>query len=349
MTGPALSVRGLRAGFPDHPDVLAGIDLEVPRGGLVAVLGASGGGKTTLLRVVAGFHPAAAGTVELGGRPVAGPGLHVPPERRRIGLVPQEGALFPHLTVADNVGFGLSRRERRGSRVAEMLELVGLAGFEERRPGELSGGQQQRVAVARALAAAPELVLLDEPFSALDAGLRSEVRDQVREALRAAGASAVLVTHDQQEALGCADLVAVLRDGRMVQTGTPQQIYREPADLGVARFVGEAVVLPGSLRNGCARTPIGMVPVASANGSGADESGSVLLRPEQLRASADPHAAGSATVREIVFHGADTTVVVELGDGLRVRCRQPDVPDVRPGDPVAVTVHGQARWFPETR
>jgi iron(III) transport system ATP-binding protein len=338
---PALVVRGVRAGHPGRP-VLWGVDLVVPAGSLVAVLGGSGCGKTTLLRAIAGFHPVDAGTIHLGDRLVAGAGTDVAPERRRVGLVPQEGALFGHLTVAGNVGFGLDRAARRGSRVDEVLELVGLAGFGRRRPDELSGGQQQRVALARALAPEPALVLLDEPFTALDAGLRAEVREQVRAALRAAGATAVLVTHDQQEALGAADLVAVLRAGRVVQCGPPRALYGEPADLGVGAFVGEAVVLPATVRAGRAVTALGGFPVP-----GPDAVGHVLLRPEQLVLG--PPGDVPATVVEVVFHGHDTTVVLAVDGafgGALVRCRtaEPAAPAV--GDRVRVAVRGAARFYP---
>ncbi|MBC7373654.1 MAG: ABC transporter ATP-binding protein, partial [Frankiales bacterium] len=232
MTELALRVRGLSKAF--GAPVLNGLDLDVVAGSLVALLGPSGCGKTTLLRLVAGFEPTDAGTVEVGGQLVAGPGCHVAPERRRVGIVPQEGALFPHLSVHDNVAFGLTRAQRRGTRPDEVLELVGLAELGRRMPHELSGGQQQRVALARALAPRPSLVLLDEPFSALDAGLRATVRAEVRASLQAAGAAAVLVTHDQQEALSVADVVAVVRDGQVVQAGDPWSVYAQPADLGVA-------------------------------------------------------------------------------------------------------------------
>ena len=335
----ALSVLGVHAGYPGVP-VLDGVDLEIPAGALAAVLGGSGCGKTTLLRVIAGFHPVGAGTVRLDGQLVAGEGVDVPPERRRVGLVPQEGALFGHLSVAANVGFGLSRAARRGSRVEEMLELVGLAGYGGRMPAELSGGQQQRVALARALAPEPALVLLDEPFTALDAGLRADVREQVRAALRAAGATAVLVTHDQQEALGAADLVAVLRDGRIVQAGPPRALNREPADVGEGTFVGEAVVLPATVRAGQAATVLGPLPVQAPDGRG-----QVLVRPEQLRISAPNGTAARATVVEVLFHGHDTTVLLDV-DGVAVRCRtaEPVVPEV--GARVDVRVAGAARFFP---
>ena len=335
----ALSVLGVHAGYPGVP-VLDGVDLEIPAGALAAVLGGSGCGKTTLLRVIAGFHPVGAGTVRLDGQLVAGEGVDVPPERRRVGLVPQEGALFGHLSVAANVGFGLSRAARRGSRVEEMLELVGLAGYGGRMPAELSGGQQQRVALARALAPEPALVLLDEPFTALDAGLRADVREQVRAALRAAGATAVLVTHDQQEALGAADLVAVLRDGRIVQAGPPRAPGTAPADVGVGTFVGEAVVLPATVRAGQAATVLGPLPVQAPDGRG-----QVLVRPEQLRISAPNGTAARATVVEVLFHGHDTTVLLDV-DGVAVRCRtaEPTVPEV--GARVDVRVAGAARFFP---
>ena len=204
----------------------------MPSGSLAAVLGPSGCGKTTLLRIIAGFLRADAGTVTVGGRTLSGPGVHLPPERRRIGIVPQEGALFPHLSVARNISFGLTGLDRaRSRRTEEMLGLVGLAGYGDRMPHELSGGQQQRIALARALAPEPQLVLLDEPFNALDSALRAGVRADVRAALRATGATAVLVTHDQQDAF-TADLVAVVRDGRVAQCDTPQELYRHPADLG---------------------------------------------------------------------------------------------------------------------
>nr|BFE83101.1 hypothetical protein GCM10020093_057020 [Planobispora longispora] len=207
------------------------------------MLGPSGCGKTTLLRIVAGFEGLDGGSVRIGEREVAG----LPPERRGVGIVPQEAALFPHLSVARNVGFGLPRGSSgRTGRIEECLELVGLAGYGDRMPHQISGGQQQRVALARALAPRPGVVLLDEPFNALDRSLRVSVRDEVRAALKRAGATAVLVTHDQEEALSMADTVAVMREGRIVQEGAPSSIYAAPRDLGVATFVGEAVVLTAS-------------------------------------------------------------------------------------------------------
>jgi iron(III) transport system ATP-binding protein len=264
----ALALAGVRKAFGART-ILADITLDVASGGVLAVLGASGSGKTTLLRLVCGFERSGGGTIRLGRDLVSGPGLHVAPERRRVGYVAQDGALFPHLSVADNIAFGLSRRERRRRhRVAELLELVGLpAGYADRPPQELSGGEQQRVSLARALAPQPGLVLLDEPFSSLDAGLRVETRQAVAAALRRTGATAVLVTHDQAEALSMGDAVGVLRDGRLVQVAAPETLYRRPADIALARFLGEAVVLPGEAggATGCR---------ASGDGRGGD-----LLRP----------------------------------------------------------------------
>ncbi|HEU4910632.1 MAG TPA: ABC transporter ATP-binding protein [Actinomycetes bacterium] len=301
-----LQVRGLEKSF-GATEVLRGVDLDVAEGSLAAVLGPSGCGKTTLLRVVAGFESPDAGSVAVGGRVVAGPGASVAPEKRRIGVVPQEGALFPHLSVAGNVAFGLARSARRRSRVEEMLALVGLEGFGDRMPAELSGGQQQRVAVARALAPEPALVLLDEPFSALDTGLRAALREDVRSALRATNATAVLVTHDQQEALSVADTVAVMRAGRVVQSGTPAEVYRHPADLQVATFVGEAVVLPAMIRDGLASTVLGPLVVRGSSAEG--QRGHVAVRPEQLVLGRD---GVGATVRQAAFFGHDALVTLDL-------------------------------------
>ncbi len=340
-----LELRGVSASYPGVP-VLHDVDLVVPAGSLTAVLGESGCGKTTLLRVVAGFHGVTSGQVRLAGRVVAGVDpdgswVDVPPERRRIGLVPQEGALFGHLSVAANVGFGLSRTDRRGDRVQELLELVGLGGFGRRMPAELSGGQQQRVALARALAPRPALVLLDEPFNALDAGLRAEVRAQVREALQAAGTTAVLVTHDQEEALGTADQVAVLRDGRVVQAGPPRQVYTEPRDIAVGTFVGEAVVVAATCVAGRVRTVLGEL---DAGDSAADGEGRVLVRPEQLRLSAPGNGGLPARVHQVIFHGHDATVVLDR-DGHLLRSRVTGAQAVQVGDAVSVSVQGPVRFY----
>ncbi|WP_441249593.1 ABC transporter ATP-binding protein [Kitasatospora sp. McL0602] len=298
-----LSITALHAEH-GRSEVLAGIELSVEDGALACVLGPSGCGKSTLLRVIAGFHSATRGRVALGERVLDDGRRRLPAERRRIGYVPQDGALFPHLTVAGNIGFGLPRGERR-ERVAELLDLIGLTGLGDRHPHQLSGGQQQRVALARALAPAPELLLLDEPFAALDAALRTELRTEVAATLRRAGATAILVTHDQEEAFSFADTIAVMRAGRIVQQAPPQELYREPADAGVARFLGEANLLPARLDGVKADTAFGTLPLTAATSSDRDL---VMLRPRQLRLSTAP-ATGIGTVRARVvrrlFRGHD--------------------------------------------
>lgn len=301
---------------------LDGVHLTVPSGELMAVLGPSGCGKTTLLRCIAGFESLDAGRIEIDGRQVAEPGRQVAPERRRVAVVPQEGALFPHLSVAGNAGYGLDRQSRRQGRVEEVLELVGLPGYGPRMPHELSGGQQQRVAVARALAPRPPLVLLDEPFSALDAGLRVELRRDIRRALRADGATAVLVTHDQGEALSIADQIAVMRDGRVLQAGSPIEVYEAPTDIWVADFVGEAVVLPGTLRDGQAHTALGDLPVRPPTPDSGDVW--VMIRPEQIEVLSESHADPCLTPAVVTgqdFHGHDALVTLRLLDGSTVTAR----------------------------
>nr|WP_281167827.1 ABC transporter ATP-binding protein [Longispora albida] len=307
--------------------------LGVPEGELAAVLGPSGCGKTTLLRCLAGFTTVDSGRILVGGRDVTA----LPPEKRRIAVVPQEGALFPHLDVAANVAYGLPRADRRGGRAAEVLELVGLAGYGRRMPHELSGGQQQRVAVARALAPRPPLVLLDEPFSALDAGLRAELRRDIRAALRADGATAVLVTHDQGEAMSMADRIAVMRGGRIVQSGPPADVYGTPADAWVAGFVGEAVLLPAEVRAGQALTALGKVPCPAPDTAAA----TVLIRPEQVELAGEGVA---ATVEREDFFGHDALLLLRLDDGTALSARVlGGMPRRVPGERVALRVRGEAR------
>jgi iron(III) transport system ATP-binding protein len=304
------------------------------------VLGPSGCGKTTLLRLVAGFEQPDAGGVEIGGRVVVGPRAWTPPESRRCGMVFQESALFPHLDVAGNVGFGLPRRGR-DERVAEMVALVGLAGLQRRMPHELSGGQQQRVALARALAPDPTLILLDEPFSNLDATLRAELRVEVREILRGAGATALLVTHDQAEALEISDRVAVMRAGRIEQVTTPDELYLRPANRFVARFVGEANLLAGEVRDGEVQTLAGRFP--TGNGAPADGSrAEVLLRPEQLqmleveRLASPPRPETVLTVVRRVFHGSEVHHVLLGAEGLELEASTPSSATVELGTRVVV-------------
>jgi iron(III) transport system ATP-binding protein len=350
-----LTVAGLHKAFGAHP-VLTGLDLEVPAGTFTAILGPSGSGKTTLLRLLAGFDQADAGTITIGDRIVDGPGAHVPPERRHIGYVPQEGALFPHLTVATNVGFGLPARERRGPRTGELLESVGLAGLGGRYPHQLSGGQQQRVALARALAIRPEVVLLDEPFASLDAHMRASVRADVQQICAAAGTTAILVTHDQDEALSMADRVAVLRDGRIVQYAAPADLYLRPADPALARFIGDANLLDGQLiaagAPGFVETALGRLAVEPSSPAAAAAPGpvTVLIRPEQLEICADrpgPAAAGDDGLAGHViaseYYGHDAVVRIQPDSdaiGHTVIVRTSGGPQLPAGAPVFVRARG---------
>ena len=342
----SLSISALSKSF-GATGVLAGLDLEVPVGSLTAVLGPSGCGKTTLLRLIAGFECAEGGSIRLGERVLCDEQTHTAPEKRGVGFVPQEGALFPHLDVAANVGFGLSRAERRnGGRVEQALELVGLQGLAERLPHQLSGGQQQRVALARALAPRPSLVLLDEPFAALDTGLRAQVRAEVRSALGRAGATALLVTHDQEEALSLADLVAVMRGGQIIQAADPQTLYRNPVDEEVARFLGEAVLLKGELDQGFAETPLGRVAVKGESALREAGSVTVMLRPEQIlcRPISTEGDGAHGCVLSTEFYGHDAIATIALGGSASLevvaRTMGHQLPEV--GEEVMVEVEGAA-------
>lgn len=321
-TAAALVLADVRLTFGDVV-ALDGVSLDVPRGSLTAVVGPSGCGKTSLLRVAAGFERPAGGSVTLDGHCVAGPRSWVAPERRQVGMVFQEGALFPHLTVRGNVLFGLRGfrdAARRGSRV---LELVGLAGLDRRFPDELSGGQQQRVALARALAPRPGIVLLDEPFASLDAALRQRVRSEVASILRAAGASALLVTHDQEEALSVADRVAVMQDGRVLQADTPEAIYRRPISAAVAELVGEGQLLPCRLSRGRLESAVGSGVSAAPDGEAW-----LLVRPEDLEL-VDPArgvARGVVTGRRFYGHDFVAEVMLDGGPSVRVRALSADEP-----------------------
>ena len=337
-----LDITGLSKAFGGHP-VIADFNLHIDSGSLMAILGPSGSGKTTLLRLLCGFERAQAGTIRIGERVVSGPGAHVPPEQRRIGYVAQEGALFPHLSVADNIVFGLPRAQRQAHhRVAELLDLVGLpAAYAARPPQHLSGGEQQRVALARALAASPSIVLLDEPFSALDAALRNETRNAVAHALKATGATAVLVTHDQSEALSMGDHVAVLWQGRLAQVATPQELYRAPATSELARFVGEAVLLDGVVKEHRAVCSLGSLPLALPAAPGPAQ---VMLRPEQicLLTASTPDAV-PAQVESIVFMGAHANVELTLPEsGERIAARVSGQSAPAPGARLWVSVSGPA-------
>jgi iron(III) transport system ATP-binding protein len=314
------------------------VSFSVPPGRILALLGPSGCGKTTTLRLIAGFEIPDAGQIAIAGRKVAeGAGAGVPPEERGVGIVFQDYALFPHLTVDDNVGFGLralAKRARR-DRVADVLGLVGLTAFGPRYPHELSGGQQQRVAVARALAPAPALLLLDEPFSNLDADLRAQMRDEVEKILRATGTTAVFVTHDQEEAFTIADTVGVLNDGRLEQLGPPEEIYHRPATPFVAEFVGAADFIPGIVTPDGIVTELGVFDNVDSHDIG--ENIKVMIRPDDV--TFVPRDDGDAVILRRYFRGSENLYCLGLPSGHRVHSSQPSSAAFVPGTRVRPQAH----------
>ncbi len=326
---PAIRVRDVVKRFGGTV-ALDHLSFDAWPGSLLSLLGPSGCGKTTALRVVAGFETPDSGLVEIEGIPMFADGGSVPPEKRRVGMVFQDYALFPHMDVAGNVGYGVHRRPDAARRVAEVVELVGLRGYEHRFPHELSGGQQQRVALARALAPDPRVILLDEPFSNLDAALRDRVRRDLKEILLHAGTTAVFVTHDQEEALAMSDIVAVMQHGRVVQAASPDVLYQSPATPWVAGFLGDADFLDGIAADGLATTPLGRFA------TDLDGPVRVMIRPESVRLTPDPHETAVVTDRE--YFGHDQIVTVRISDGTSIRARLGPRPVIDPGASVAVRV-----------
>jgi iron(III) transport system ATP-binding protein len=310
---------------------LDGFELEVPAGSIVSLVGPSGSGKTTALRVIAGFEVPDRGSVDIGERTVVGPGVNVPPEKRRVGMVFQDYALFPNMTVAANVGYGVDPAQRAAA-VAAALELVAMPALGDRMPAELSGGEQQRVALARALAAEPDVVLLDEPFSNLDAPHREKMRREVRLILKGAGATAVLVTHDQSEALAVADIVAVMRAGKVVQTGPPHVVYAAPADPWVASFLGDSVLITGTATMGQVETDLGVFPYRGRAHGAVD----VMIRPEWIHPY--PESDGPGIVVEREFYGHDQMVLIEIAHGRLVQSRIGPRPLLNRGDRVSLGI-----------
>lgn len=343
--------------------VLRGVNLSVAKGGTTAIVGPSGSGKTTLLRLIAGFEHPQTGSISLNGTKVAGDGVWQPAHKRHVGYVAQDGALFPHLTVGQNVSFGLDTARlpggRRGvaARVSELLEMVSLdPSMAKRRPHQLSGGQQQRVALARALAREPELMLLDEPFSALDAGLRVATRRAVANVLNKAGVTTILVTHDQAEALSFADQVAVMRGGRLAQIGNPFVVYTRPADRATAEFLGDAVILDAWMEGSLATCSLGGIPVRRPPAQGRVQ---LMLRPEQIRIAEDGPIRG--VVVDTDYFGPETTVRLKLavppelangadhrypGGGEIITIRHWNASIARPGMELCLRVVGEAVAFP---
>ena len=306
-----VTVEDLEHSYGDEP-VLHGVSLDVSPGESIALLGPSGCGKTTLLRLIAGLERPSSGSISIGNNFVAGE-TWVPPDRRKVGMVFQDWALFPHLSVAKNVAYGIAKSTSKDAEVSSALEMMDLSGLEDRMPATLSGGQQQRVALARALAPRPGVLLLDEPFSNLDTSLRTEVRTEVRELLAELGITSIFVTHDQDEAFIVGDRVAVMREGKIVQTDSPQGLYHHPVDQWTAEFVGTVSLLKGDAASGFASCSLGSVAIDPKLNGSVD----VMIRPEQLSIA----AGGDAEVQAVEYYGHDSMVFVALGnDQMRVRC-----------------------------
>ena len=339
-----LQIKNLSVSFGGQ-EILHDVNLSVEQKELIAVLGSSGAGKSTLLRLIAGFEAPSAGEIWLSDKKVSSLDTLTAPERRGIGIVPQDAALFPHLTVSGNIEFGLRGldKAKKHARVLELLKLVRMEEFADRTPDQLSGGQAQRVALARALANKPALVLLDEPFSALDAELREVLRLEVKAALKAEGATAILVTHDQEEALSLADRVAIMRSGTIIQVGTPTEIYNAPADLGIATFLGDSVLIDGEVVDGKVLTSLGKLTALNHVEDG--QKGVVAVRSENFYLQPNPN--GDSEVIGRVFFGHDAVVEVQTpSQKIRARSNGPFAPEV--GMRVTVWVRGAVNFYPNT-
>jgi iron(III) transport system ATP-binding protein len=339
-----LEIKNLSVSFGGQ-QILHDVNLAIEQKELIAVLGSSGAGKSTLLRLIAGFEAPSAGEIWLSGELVSNANSLTAPERRGIGIVPQDAALFPHLSVSGNIEFGLRGldKAKKQARVIELLKLVRMEEFADRKPDQLSGGQAQRVALARALANKPALVLLDEPFSALDAELREVLRLEVKAALKAEGATAILVTHDQEEALSLADRVAIMRSGTIIQVGTPTEIYNAPADLGIATFLGDSVLIDGEVVDGKVHTALGKLTALNHIEDG--QKGVVAVRSENFYLQPNPN--GDSEVIGRVFFGHDAVVEVQTpSQKIRARSNGPFAPEV--GMRVTVWVRGAVNFYPNT-
>ncbi|WP_304670613.1 ABC transporter ATP-binding protein [Neisseria polysaccharea] len=350
MTAPALQIRQLTKNFQNHA-VLQNISLTLGKGEILFVIGASGCGKTTLLRCLAGFEQPDSGEISLYGRTIYSENTNLPVRERRLGYVVQEGVLFPHLTVYRNIAYGLGngkgKTAQERQRIEAMMTLTGISELSNRHPHELSGGQQQRVALARALAPDPELILLDEPFSALDEQLRRQIREDMIAALRANGKSAVFVSHDREEALQYADRIAVMKQGRILQTAAPHELYRQPADLETALFIGEGISLPATLNaDGTADSELGRLPVGNTLPAGTR--GTLLIRPEQfsLHRHSAPAAELSATILNAIPKARHTQIRLKIGQTV-LTLDTPYAPDCSDGTQTRIYLNSKALFFPE--
>lgn len=338
---PVIELRGISKSF-GAACAVNDLSLGVEEGRIVVFLGASGCGKTTTLRLIAGLETPDRGEIFLAGQAVAGHGAWLPPEARKIGMVFQDYALFPHLTSAQNVAFPLNKMPHalREARVRDMLALVGLAHCADRFPHQLSGGEQQRVALARALAPAPSVVLLDEPFSNLDAALRRQMRAEVKRILQQAGATAIFVTHDQEEALSLADVVVMMRDGQIVQHGPPQEVYLNPISREVAEFLGEANFVSGEAVGDKVRCALGTLPLCKPMHGSVE----VMIRPEALRLVPDEY--GAAEVTSVRFFGHDQLISLRFVDASSLEARVWGSAEVALGERITVEVRGAVVAYP---
>jgi len=344
----SLDVSHLSVNFGDRT-VIDDLSFSLKEGEIASLLGPSGCGKTTLLRAIAGLLQPREGTIRLGSQLVGLSSVVLPPHKRRTGYVPQQGALFPHLNVAQNIAFGLSKKEfssvEISQTITEMLSLIGMSGYENQMPTELSGGQQTRVALARALAVKPKMVLLDEPFSALDAELRNELRSEVVALLRAQGTTAILVTHDREEALVSSDKVVLMRAGKIAQYGSPEEVYESPISPSVAVSTGDALVLSAhQCKDGS--TSYALSSLDASTGSASTNNGYVVIRPEEISVSKSSTAGVSGTLIQLDYYGHDAMLVVKLSDSSElIRARVAGPMDFHVGDVVKVEHRGPIRFF----
>lgn len=344
----SLEIKHLNISFGSRK-VINDLSLTLDSGQIASLLGPSGCGKTTLLRAIAGLVQPDSGTIRLGSQLIGVSSVLLPAERRNIGYVPQSSALFPHLTVEKNIAFGLKRdlysKAEIQSIVSEMLQLVGLSDFAKRMPTELSGGQQTRVALARALAIKPKLVLLDEPFSALDAQLRNELRSEVVALLRAQNATAILVTHDREEALVSSDQIVLMRDGKVIQVGTPEEVYEAPLTPEVALSIGDAVIINAYSENGQVRSVLSTA-ISENQSANSRDNGFLVVRPEEIKVSKISSSGGpSGLIKKIDFYGHDAMLQIELSGGELLFARTPAPLDFKIGDQVFLTHEGPTRFF----
>jgi iron(III) transport system ATP-binding protein len=344
----SLDVSHLTVNFGDRT-VIDDLSFNLKEGEIASLLGPSGCGKTTLLRAIAGLLQPREGTIRFGSQLVGVSTVVLPPHKRRTGYVPQQGALFPHLNVAKNIAFGLDKKELStqeiNATVSEMLSLIGMSGYENQMPTELSGGQQTRVALARALAVKPKMVLLDEPFSALDAELRNELRSEVVALLRKQGTTAILVTHDREEALVSSDKVVLMRDGKIAQYGTPEEVYESPVSPSVAVSTGDALILKAEQsHNGSTRYAISSLESESKNAIASN--GYVVIRPEEISVSKDSSLGVAGTLIQLDYYGHDAMLVIKLENGSEIiRARVAGPMDFEVGDIVKVEHRGPIRFF----